>query len=157
MYRATSDLFLKVGFVTHLHHYSPELVLMDAKPADQQQQEGAGQGPNSEALAAAVQAATASFAKRNRGNRGNLRKRPADEEGQQQQTDNVTAAEDDDPTVVQRKAKAIRGEPLAFTNKTDNKESVHVAFESSRTIQSGKDESVFKVLETETETDRDAR
>lgn len=129
---------------------------MDSKPADQQQTEGAGQGPSSEALAAAVQAATASFAKRNRGNRSNLRKRPAEEEGSGQPTDNVTA-EDDDPTVVQRKAKAIRGEPLAFTNKTENTESVHVAFESSRTIQSGKDESVFKVLETETQTDRDAR
>jgi hypothetical protein len=148
----------KVGVAALSLHFLPQRPTMDARPADHQQQDGAGQGPSSEALAAAVQAATASFAKRNRGNRGNLRKRPADEEGQQQQqTDNVTAAEDDDPTVVQRKAKALRGEPLAFTNKTDNKESVHVAFESSRAIQSGKDESVFKVLETETETDRDAR
>jgi len=46
---------------------------------------------------------------------------------------------------------------LAFTNKKDGTEEVHVTFESNKVIQSGKDQSVFRTLETETETDRDAR
>lgn len=104
--------------------------------------------------AAAVQAATtATFVKRNRGNRGNIRKRGGDDEDGAEKD-----AGEEDPTQVVRKAKQQRGDPLAFSNKKEGAdEEVHVTFQSSKAIQSGKDESVFRTLETETEMDRDAR
>ncbi len=102
----------------------------------------AGPGPSSEAVAAA----TATFVKRNR-NRANLRKRPNEGEG----------SGDDDKTQVEKKAKAGRSDALTFNSKQQTDEQVHVTYESTRAIQSGRDESVFKTLETETEVDRDAR
>jgi len=57
-----------------------------------------------------------------------------------------------------RQSKVPRaGEPLAFTSKRDGADEVHVTYESSRAIQSGKDNKVTAYLETETETSRDAR
>ncbi|GFH11474.1 hypothetical protein V8C86DRAFT_2877883 [Haematococcus lacustris] len=106
------------------------------------------QEPNS----AALSASTSQSSKRPR-NRANLRKRPTD--------DDAAAGADgsEDATVVTRKAaRGIRGEPLTFNSHQEvaDKE-VHVTFDTSRTIQSGRDESVFKALETETATDHDAR
>lgn len=98
----------------------------------------------------AVEAATAAPAFPKKKNRGNIRKRPNEDEGQ------AVDAQEDDSAVV-RKAKTVRGDPLAFSNKVEGADEVHVTWESSKALQTGKDETVFKMLETETATDRDAR
>ncbi len=88
----------------------------------------AGPGPGSEAQPSAT------FARRNRGNRGNLRKRPAGE-GDEAAGEQV----EEDPTKIQRRVKTLKGEPLAFSSKDqETKEGVLTAFETSRTIQTGK-------------------
>ena len=118
---------------------------------EQQHQQAGGSSqdpaPTGEASAAAKQA-VAFAPKRNR-NRGNLRKRTAEEGG----------GEDDegDPTRVAR-GKAARGEQgLAFTSKQGASDEVQVTYESSRALQSGQDTRVTSHLETETEVTRDAR
>ncbi|KAF5834076.1 hypothetical protein DUNSADRAFT_9390 [Dunaliella salina] len=120
--------------------------------------EQAGPGPSSEAAAAEAgkqQAAQAAkFAPKR--NRGNIRKRPdapGPSEGE------ATAQEEGGGEQgVMRQSKVPRaGEPLAFTSKRDGAEEVHVTYESSRAIQSGKDNKVTAYLETETDTSRDAR
>ncbi len=104
-------------------------------------------GPSSEALAAATQV---TFAKRAR-NRSNLRKRGNEEGG------DAEGGDDDDPTRVERKAKTARGDMLTFASGQKVDDAVTVAFEGTKAVPTGRDESVFKRLETETETDRDAR
>lgn len=108
-----------------------------------------GAEPTGEAVKAAT--ATVGFVKKNR-NRGNIRKRPNDEEAAVD-----GAVDEEDSTQVVRKAKIVRGDPLAFSSKTEGAEEVQVTFDSNKVIQSGKDQTVFRTLETETETDRDGR
>ena len=95
--------------------------------------------------AAAVLAAAA-FPKRK--NRGNMRKKEADggeDEGQ-------------DESAVIRKAKQARGDPLTFTTKTDRTEDLSgVQYDSNQAIHGGRDSLATAMIETETQTDRDAR
>jgi hypothetical protein len=69
----------------------------------------------------------------------------------------TAAADEDDPTSVVRKAKAQRGDPLAFSTKTEAKEDLSVTYSSVAGALAAKDTSAFNVLETETQFDRDAR
>jgi RING finger protein 113A len=85
-----------------------------------------------------------------RKNRGNLRKRGADDEGS-------GGGGGDDETAVVRKAKQTKGEPLAFSTKKDTKDEVVVAYESNRMLPVAGDSGATRILETETEFDRDAR
>ena len=95
---------------------------------------------------AAVQAATATFPKRK--NRANLRKKDAEEEEEEQ----------NDQSAVVKKAKQARGDSLMFTTKTDRAEDLSgVQYQANQAIQSGRDSLATAKLETETETDRDAR
>lgn len=81
-------------------------------------------------------------------NRGNVRKRAtADEEG---------SGGEGDETAVIRKAKQTKGDPLAFSTKREDKEQVTFAFESNKALQMGNSDAT-RMLETETEFDRDAR
>lgn len=90
------------------------------------------------------------FAKPRR-NRGNIRKRPAADEVEDTQTL-------DDDTEVVRKAKAQKSAPLAFSTKQgSDKGSVKLLYESDRVLQQASDQGATRMLETETETDRDAR
>ncbi|KAF8065524.1 zZinc finger CCCH domain-containing protein 1 [Scenedesmus sp. PABB004] len=105
------------------------------------------------AAAAAAAAPAPAAAKPPRKNRGNLRKRaPADGDG------GDGGGGDDDGTSVVRKAKAQRGDPLAFSTKKEAGADGHgVTFASSAAPLAAKDESATRALETETEFDRDAR
>lgn len=116
-------------------------------------------GPSSAALAAAS-ASAGLFRRKNRAGGGagggsggaappNLRKRGGAGEG--------SGGDDDDEGGVVRKAKQVKGEPLAFSTKRDEKEDLGVRFEGSRTIQEGRDQAATRALETETQFDRDAR
>ncbi|KAG2429293.1 hypothetical protein HXX76_011061 [Chlamydomonas incerta] len=105
----------------------------------------AGPGPNSAAVAAA--AGSAGMFRRKKGS-ANIRKRGGAE------------GSDDDEAGggVVRKAKAAKSDaPLAFTTKKDDKEALMVEFAGSKALQDGKDTLATRVLETETEYDRDAR
>jgi len=94
----------------------------------------------------AVSAATAAFPKRK--NRANMRKKDT-EEGEDQF---------EDQSNVVRKAKQARGDPLSFTTRTDRAEDLSgVQYQGSHTLQAGADTKATAMLETETETDRDAR
>lgn len=106
--------------------------------------EGA-QDPQPAAVAAA---AAAPVAFKQRKNRGNIRKRPAGEEG--------GSDHEDDETNVVRKAKQVKGDPLAFSTKKEGKEDVTFAYESSKALQARTNDAT-RMLETETEFDRDAR
>ena len=95
----------------------------------------------------AVSAATAAFPKRK--NRANVRKKDTEEE---------EADEHDDKSAVFKKAKQARGGPLSFTTKTDRAEGLSgVAYAGSHALQSSTDTKATAMLETETQTDRDAR
>lgn len=112
------------------------------------QQEPAGPGPSSEAALAA-----AAFAPKRSRNRGNIRKRPAEGED-----DEDAAGAGGQEGAVRPAAKAARaGGDLAFTNKQERGEEVHVTYQSSMAIQSGKDTRVTSMLETETDVKHDAR
>ena len=111
-------------------------------PSEGQLQEGGA--PSAVALAAA--SVTVGFVKRNR-NRGNLRKREGDA---------AAGSEGEDDTTVVRKAKQVRGDPLAFSNKRDDIVDHVVTYESNKAIQGG-DNSAFRHLETETVVEHDAR
>jgi len=122
-----------------------------------ERQEAAGPGPSSEAAAAAGAAEGGAkqqlkFAPKR--NRGNIRKRgpdPGEEE-------TALADEGGGGQGMVRQSKVARaGEPLAFSSKREGADEVHVTYESSRAIQSGKDNKVTSHLETETDTSRDAR
>ena len=92
---------------------------------------------------AAVQAATAAFPKRK--NRANMRKKEVEEEDDEQ----------NEQSAVVKKAKQSG---LAFTNKTEKAEDLSgVQYQANQAIQSGRDALATAKLETETETDRDAR
>ncbi|GLC54966.1 hypothetical protein PLESTB_000925700 [Pleodorina starrii] len=58
---------------------------------------------------------------------------------------------------VVRKAKQLRAAPLQFTTAKDEKPELLVAYAGSKALQEGKDALASRVLETETEFDRDAR
>jgi hypothetical protein len=99
-------------------------------------------GP-SEAAREAASNAPVGFARRK--NRGNLRKRAAEEDG------------DDAETGVMRKAQKAKDAPLAFTTKREDKFETF-KFESSNVIQQATgDQGATRQLETETQHDRDAR
>jgi hypothetical protein len=98
------------------------------------------QDPNASAVAAA---STVVFKKKNR---GNVRKR-ADEQA---------SGGEEDETAVVRKAKQVKGDPLAFSTKREESEAVTFAFESNKALQSGNNDAT-RALETETQFDRDAR
>lgn len=78
-----------------------------------------------------------------RKNRGNIRKRPADVDGE-------------DGGAVVQKAQRQRESALAFTTKRDDKTEVF-KFESTGTLQQLNDDNATRQLETETEEDRDTR
>ncbi|KAI8465840.1 MAG: hypothetical protein J3K34DRAFT_435633 [Monoraphidium minutum] len=86
-----------------------------------------------------------------RKNRGNIRKRGGDEGG------GGGGEDEDDETAVVRKAKAAKGDPLAFTTKKDGKDEVVVSYAGSKALPVGGDSGATRMLETETEFDRDAR
>ncbi|KAG2486209.1 hypothetical protein HYH03_015171 [Edaphochlamys debaryana] len=106
-------------------------------------------GPSSAAVAAAAPAAGL-FRRKKAG--ASIRKRggAGGEEGAKEDDG------DDDGGVV-RKAKAARGEPLAFTTKREERPELMVEYAGSRALQDNKDSFVTRSLETETEYDRDAR
>lgn len=114
---------------------------------------------------AAPAAAAAPVAMRQRKNRGNLRKRPAaGDEPDAAAAGSGGAAGDadaDDPTSVVRKAKAARGDPLAFSTKAvaaaGRAADVAVTYAGTAEALAAKDGSATRALETETEFDRDAR
>ena len=63
-----------------------------------------------------------------------------------------------DQSAVIRKAKQARGDPLTFTTKTDRTEDLSgVQYDSNQAIQGGRDSLATAMIETETQTDRDAR
>ena len=70
-------------------------------------------------------------------------------------TEVVPALED---TEIVRKAKVQKAAPLAFTTKQDSSNKpVKLLYESDRGVQQASDQGATRSLETETETDRDAR
>ncbi|KAG2437604.1 hypothetical protein HYH02_011244 [Chlamydomonas schloesseri] len=116
------------------------------RPADAPDAADAGPGPSSAAVAAA--AGSAGLFRRKKGG-ANIRKRGG-----------VEGGSDDDEAGggVVRKAKAAKSDaPLAFTTKKDDKDALLVEFAGSKALQDGKDTLATRVLETETEYDRDAR
>jgi hypothetical protein len=90
-----------------------------------------------------------------RKNRGNLRKRDAPAGGGD--GGGGGGGDDEDETAVVRKAKAAKGDPLAFSTKRETKDEVVVTYASSRALPAGGDGGATRILETETEFDRDAR
>jgi hypothetical protein len=109
-----------------------------------------------------MSAATASAPKRPPRNRGSIRKREADEpaaSGRQPDEEAPGAREDgeDEQSAVVRKAKQARGDVMSFSNKTEKADLVGVKYDGSRQIQKGSDNLATAYLETETQTDRDAR
>lgn len=103
-------------------------------------------GP-SEAAREAAANAPVGFARRKGGARGNIRKRAAEEEG-----------DEGGPGAggVQRKAQRAKEAPLAFTTKREDKFETF-KFESSDRLQQTGDQGATRQLETETQHDRDAR
>lgn len=106
----------------------------------------------------AVEAATsATFVKR-KNRSANIRKRAADDHANEDKADE----DDNDGSSVVRKAKLTRGEPLQFSTKDfragDSAAALAgVLHEGSMAIGSGRDSHATAMLETETQTDRDAR
>jgi hypothetical protein len=99
-------------------------------------------------LPAAVVAPSVQGGFKQRKNRGNMRKRPTEDE--------QDAAEEE--TAVVRKQKQQRGDPLAFTTKQEGKrDDVAVTFASIAGSLAAKDTTATRELETETAYDRDAR
>ncbi|GBF99505.1 hypothetical protein Rsub_12283 [Raphidocelis subcapitata] len=119
----------------------------DAAAAQQQALDG-----GADAAAAAAPFGGGGFKQRK--NRGNLRKRAVGDDGA---PGGGAAGGSDDETAVVRKAKAARGEPLAFSTKRDGAEEVVVSYAGSKTLNVGGDGGATRHLETETEFDRDAR
>ena len=121
---------------------------------------GAGAGDAAAASAAAPDAAAAAPAAaapafKQRKNRGNIRKRGGG--GGDEAAGGAGGDDDDDETAVVRKAKQAKGEPLAFTTKKDSKDAVVVTYASDRALPVAGDGGATRILETETEFDRDAR
>lgn len=83
------------------------------------------------------------FAKRNK-NRGGLRKRAAEDDG------------GGDASGVVRKAKVAKDSSMAFTTKRDDRLETF-KFESDRTLQQRDDQGATRLLDVDTEADRDAR
>lgn len=109
------------------------------------------QEPNPEAAAAVPAAASAPVGFAKRKSRGaNIRKREADSAAVDKQ-----GGEDD--TVVVRKAKQLKGDPLAFTTKTDSKQEATLKFESNKALQQQNVNDATRSIQTETEFDRDGR
>jgi hypothetical protein len=83
--------------------------------------------------------------------KGQIRKKP----------DITTENDSDDETTVVKKAKVVKEGALSASTKSQSKsadELVGFAFQSSGSQMLGdKDESVFRVIETETERDKDAQ
>lgn len=111
-------------------------------PSTSQPSASAAAQPNPEAVSNAS-ASAGMFRKRQKG--GNMRKRPDDDE------------DDEGEGGVVRKQKQIKGDPLAFSTKREDKEGVGLSYEGSKAIQSGKDEMATRVSEIETQLDRDVR
>jgi len=89
-----------------------------------------------------------------RKNRGNLRKRAAaDGDG----GGGGGGSDDDNETAVVRKAKQAKGDPLAFSTKKEGKDEVVVHYASDKMLPVAGDSGATRILETETEFDRDAR
>jgi hypothetical protein len=128
----------------------------DAAPIAAPLAEQPAQPAGDAATTSAPAAAPVAFVKRAR-NRGNLRKK------EEAAAAGGGSEGEEDVTRIERKAKVARGEPLTFATKppgqqqAPGEDSVHVAYQTNRAVPTGRDDSVFKVLETETETDRDAR
>lgn len=100
---------------------------------------------------AEVEKGSAEFAKPRR-NRGNIRKRPADEEAE------GASQEPEAEQISLRRAKLQKAAPLSFTTKQESdKGAVKLLYESERGVQQASDQGATRTLETETETDRDAR
>jgi hypothetical protein len=99
------------------------------------------------------------FVKRGaRVNRSNIRKR--DDVGGGSGSAQGVCSTEDDAAPAERRAKRAFGEPLAFSTKegTGGEETgAQVTYTSNRVLPTGRDETVFKMLQTETEVDRDAR
>ena len=94
----------------------------------------------------AISAATMQFPKRK--NRANMRKKETEEE----------ESIDNDQSAVVRKAKQARTDPLSFNTRTDKSEDLSgVQYAGNHRLQSGTDNKATAMLETETQTDRDAR
>lgn len=98
--------------------------------------------------------------------RGNLRKRPGTDTAAADGAPGAGASAaagdgdgDDDPTSVVRRAKAARGDPLAFSTRraADSSGDAAVTFTSTASALASKDTTATRTLETETEFDRDAR
>lgn len=70
--------------------------------------------------------------------------------------DEAGGEQEEDETAVVRKAKQVKGDPLAFSTKREGKEEVTFAFESNKGLQMAGGDAT-RMLETETEFDRDAR
>lgn len=98
------------------------------------------------------------FAKRRNRGVANIRKRAEDEEQQDGEGQ-------DDEASVQRRSKAQRGDPVAFSTKRavdgaqdgEGIKDIRFTYDSNRGIQQQHDARVTGMLETETATDRDAR
>ena len=100
------------------------------------------------AVPSAVPAPSVQGGFKQRKNRGNIRKRPTEDDGD-------AAAEE---TAVIRKQKQQRGDPLAFTTKQEGKrEDIAVTFASVAGALAAKDTTATRANETETAYDRDAR
>ena len=100
---------------------------------------------------AEIEKSESEFAKPRR-NRGNIRKRPTDEE------EEGVARDSDAEETVLPKAKLQKATPLSFTTKQgSDKGAVKLLYESERGVQQATDQGATRTLETETETDRDAR
>ena len=104
-------------------------------------------------------AASATFMKKNR-NRGNIRKRPQEEDIVAEAKPASDPAPDEVAApAAQRKAKLPKTDaPMAFTTRrAGDDRAAPFQFSSSRTLQQTTDQGATAALETETEFDRDAR
>lgn len=136
MPRAAETIALKLTFGAHTVH--------SHSVCSQHRMEQPPGTVESDQQAVAQASATAGmFKKRNRG--ANIRKRAEDDEDEQ------------DEGGVVRKQKQVKGEPLAFSTKREDKPDVHLTYEGSKALQSGRDDTVTRINEIDTSADRDAR
>lgn len=115
----------------------------------------ASAGPSSATVAAA--SASAGLFRKKKGG-ANIRKRGGPEAGQEGGGGGRSDDEDGGGGGVVRKAKQQKGDaPLAFTTKREDRPELLVQYDGSKALQEGRDSLATRVLETETEFDRDAR
>ncbi|KAK9837162.1 hypothetical protein WJX81_007360 [Elliptochloris bilobata] len=110
--------------------------------------------------ASAAEPPAAEFAKRK--NRGNIRKRPAEDNSSSAAADGATG--DESAAVAARKARAMKEAPLAFTTRRDGGGDAGVGprleafkYESARTLQQASDMGATRGNQQETSFDQDAR